>query len=73
IIIADGLKGFVGSENFSPTSLDKNRELGILIDNSGIIQTVSSTFDVDWNSGNQIQKIYPNKVPKRIKGGRISY
>ncbi len=53
IIIADGLKAFVGSENFSPTSLDRNRELGILIDDSRIIQVLSSTFDADWNSGNR--------------------
>ncbi len=56
IIIADGLKAFIGSENFSPTSLDKNRELGILVDNSGILQVLSSTFSDDWNSGMQTQK-----------------
>jgi cardiolipin synthase A/B len=51
IIVADGSKGFVGSENFSPTSLNRNRELGILTSNSRIVRTLSSTFSEDWNAG----------------------
>ena len=51
IIIVDGIKAFIGSENFSPTSLDKNRELGILVYDPGVLQVLSSTFDDDWNSG----------------------
>ena len=54
IIIVDSIKAFIGSENFSPTSLDKNRELGILVDDSGILQVLSSTFNDDWNSGSDV-------------------
>lgn len=53
IIIVDGIKAFIGSENFSPTSLDKNRELGIIIGDPGVLQVLSSTFNADWYSGNQ--------------------
>ncbi len=52
MIIADGSKAFIGSVNISPASLDRNRELGILVDDSRIIQILSSAFDDDWNSGN---------------------
>lgn len=53
LVIADGLKAFVGSENFSPTSLDANRELGILVNDSSILRVMSSTFDADWKAGEQ--------------------
>ena len=51
IMIADGSRAFVGSENFSPTSINRNRELGILISDSTSIQILSTTFNKDWSSG----------------------
>ena len=51
LIIADRSRAFVGSENFSPTSMDRNRELGILVNNPQILQTLSTTFDKDWIAG----------------------
>lgn len=44
-------KAFVGSENFSPASLDKNRELGIIlrmVPDAGLLDTLNRTFSVDW-------------------------
>jgi phosphatidylserine/phosphatidylglycerophosphate/cardiolipin synthase-like enzyme len=41
---------FVGSENFSATSLDENRELGILIADQTVIATLAQTFQQDWSS-----------------------
>jgi phosphatidylserine/phosphatidylglycerophosphate/cardiolipin synthase-like enzyme len=56
MILADygtaGARAFVGSENFSPTSLDKNRELGIILKQSadaGLLSTISRTFSDDWS------------------------
>jgi cardiolipin synthase len=48
MIIADGKLAFVGSENFSTTSLDKNRELGVLVTDSQILSTLQQTFQSDW-------------------------
>jgi phosphatidylserine/phosphatidylglycerophosphate/cardiolipin synthase-like enzyme len=39
---------FLGSENFSSTSLDKNRELGIILNDSGIMSSIEGTFKTDW-------------------------
>lgn len=47
LIIADGSEGFVGSENVSTTSLDKNRELGILISKASVLSTLANTFSSD--------------------------
>lgn len=48
VVIADESAAFVGSENFSSTSLDLNRELGILIDDPAMIGSLSATFSGDW-------------------------
>lgn len=48
IIVVDGQKAFVGSENISTASLDRNRELGVLIADSNVINTLQQTFQQDW-------------------------
>ena len=48
IIVVDGQKAFVGSENISTASLERNRELGILVSDSGVINTLQQTFQQDW-------------------------
>lgn len=47
-IIADGMRAFLGSENFSATSLDHNRELGIMVVRSSLIAALSSVFLQDF-------------------------
>jgi hypothetical protein len=41
-------KIFLGSENFSDGSLNSNRELGLIISDSAVINGVESTFDADF-------------------------
>ena len=41
-------RAYVGSENFSSTSLDKNRELGIIVEEKEIIDRIHSIFNIDW-------------------------
>src|SRR5579859_645023 len=48
IIVVDGKQAFVGSENISTYSLDKNRELGILLTDSSVLCTLQQTFQQDW-------------------------
>jgi cardiolipin synthase len=50
MMVVDGTKAFVGSENISTTSLTKNRELGILISDTSVISTLQSTFQSDLNN-----------------------
>ena len=50
LIVADGTLGFVGSENFSATSLDENREVGLLIADTSTLATLNSTFQSDWSN-----------------------
>ncbi len=48
IIVVDGAQAFVGSENISGQSLDQNRELGIIVSDSGVLNTLQQTFQGDW-------------------------
>jgi phosphatidylserine/phosphatidylglycerophosphate/cardiolipin synthase-like enzyme len=51
MLVADGKAAYVGSENFSQTSLDKNREVGVILVEGSSIAPLSSTFDKDWAIG----------------------
>ncbi|RZD18047.1 MAG: GTP-binding protein [Candidatus Acididesulfobacter diazotrophicus] len=41
-------KAFIGSENFTYTSLNKNREVGIIIYNDQLINKLKNQFNNDW-------------------------
>lgn len=49
VLIVDDRLAFVGSENLSATSLDSNRELGVLIANPRAVAALSKTFRTDWS------------------------
>src|SRR5579875_2063354 len=53
-IVADygtsAAKVFLGSENFSDNSLNHNRELGLIISDSGVLTGVENAFDTDFGS-----------------------
>lgn len=47
-LVIDGRRAFIGSENFSAPSLDINRELGVEIQNAGIVSAVAGTLRADF-------------------------
>jgi len=49
VIVADGRRAFVGSQNLSAASLDDNRELGIIVADQRVIGTLEDTFNGDWS------------------------
>ena len=44
-------KVFIGSENFSGTSLDSNRELGLIISDPAVLSAIAGTFAADFRAG----------------------
>ena len=44
-------KVFIGSENFSSTSLDRNRELGLIFSGPAVLSAIASTFAADFQRG----------------------
>jgi phosphatidylserine/phosphatidylglycerophosphate/cardiolipin synthase-like enzyme len=51
LIAIDGVRAFVGSENLSPTSLDHNREVGVVIADPAALAILEQTFDDDLAMG----------------------
>ena len=47
----DGATAYVGSVNFTRASLDDNRELGILFDDTSLVSRVAATIAADWRRG----------------------
>ena len=44
-------KVFIGSENFSSTSLNDNRELGLIISSRAVMSVIAATFAGDFRNG----------------------
>jgi phosphatidylserine/phosphatidylglycerophosphate/cardiolipin synthase-like enzyme len=51
VIVADGTTAYMGSENLSSTSLDHNREVGVIVTDPASIAPLTQTFDKDWAAG----------------------
>jgi len=51
IVLADDGRVYIGSQNFTATSLDQNREIGILISDPHGLARVADIFDADFEDG----------------------
>jgi cardiolipin synthase A/B len=51
VIVADGARAYLGSENLSQTSLDKNREVGVIVTDDSSIAPLRTSFETDWAAG----------------------
>lgn len=52
-MVVGHLVGFVGSENFTWTSLERNREVGLLV-RGAILRRLRQVFDHDWRRGHPL-------------------
>jgi phosphatidylserine/phosphatidylglycerophosphate/cardiolipin synthase-like enzyme len=50
-LVVDGVRAYVGSENFTYQSLNQNRELGLIVTDAASVQTIASTIAADYASG----------------------
>jgi phosphatidylserine/phosphatidylglycerophosphate/cardiolipin synthase-like enzyme len=51
VIVADGARAYLGSENLSTNSLDNNRELGVIVTDATSVAPLTTTFETDWAAG----------------------
>jgi cardiolipin synthase A/B len=49
-MLVDDARAYLGSINLSWTSLDKNREVGVIATERAGLDTVRSTFETDWSA-----------------------
>jgi hypothetical protein len=74
-IVADGATVFIGSENISSTSLDKNREMGLILTDRAVVAVVEQAFASD--SGGAPSPLSPPPAtpvatPTQTNGGQTS-
>ena len=55
-LILSGRRALVESENFSTTSLDRNRELGIIVTSPKIVSSLKATFERDYTGATPFEK-----------------
>lgn len=55
LILADGQVAFIGSQNYTSTSLDQNREVGVTISGPSNIERLQRTFERDFAMGIPVQ------------------
>lgn len=51
LILVDDAQAYVGSVNLSTQSMDENRELGVILTEQNILQSLATTFQTDWGKG----------------------
>lgn len=55
VIIVDQKRAILGSINFTKPSLNDNRELSVLTEQTDIVNQLMNTFDKDWRDTNKIR------------------
>ncbi len=48
LILVDGVRAYVGSHNLSWTSIERNREVGLVLTRPEAIEPLQDAFDTDW-------------------------
>lgn len=51
LILIDGERALIGSQNYTPTSMDQNREVGVIISSPANIQRLQRAFEKDFSMG----------------------
>nr|MDQ3327998.1 phospholipase D-like domain-containing protein [Chloroflexota bacterium] len=55
-ILVDRERAYIGSINFTATSMDQNRELGLITTTPDVIRQLGAAFDKDWAKGKPFRK-----------------
>ncbi|HWV24838.1 MAG TPA: phospholipase D-like domain-containing protein [Thermomicrobiales bacterium] len=49
VMAIDGETALIGSQNYTMTSLDRNREVGLIIDDPLLLERITAVFERDWS------------------------
>ncbi|MBM6596410.1 phospholipase D-like domain-containing protein [Microvirga pudoricolor] len=59
LIVADGKRAFLGSQNLDQPAFDLRREVGVLLHEAKTIQDVLEVFETDWRQSVRYEAPYP--------------
>jgi cardiolipin synthase len=53
-IIRDGKTAFIGSQSLRKLELEGRREVGIIVQNGGIVRKIQAVFEADWDKSKKV-------------------
>lgn len=56
-IVVDGTRFFIGSQNLRPVSMDRRREVGIIVEDDAMARKIERVFDEDWENATERQAL----------------
>ena len=56
-IVVDGSRFFIGSQNLRPVSLDRRREVGVIVEDDGMARKIERVFDEDWDNATDMRMV----------------
>lgn len=59
MMVADGSRAYLGSVNMSRTSIDRNREVGLVVHDAPAIEVMATTFEHDWSVAGTDWSLFP--------------
>ena len=69
LVLVDGQRAFVGSQNFSAVSLDANREVGVIVADTAVVAQLASVAQGDWDTAQEVRELLQEGVRHIIYGG----
>jgi phosphatidylserine/phosphatidylglycerophosphate/cardiolipin synthase-like enzyme len=64
-IVQDGRRAFVGSQSLRRLELDDRREIGLVVDEPGVVDQIARVFAWDWARAGQ-RKRKPAAFPRAV-------
>ncbi len=61
-IVVDGVRFSIGSQNLRKTSLDRRREVGIVVEDPAVARKIERVFDEDWIHATDLNAILETRV-----------
>jgi cardiolipin synthase len=56
-VVVDGTRFFIGSQNIRPTSLDRRREVGLVVEDDAMARKIERVFDEDWENATDMRTV----------------
>ena len=56
-VVVDGSRFFIGSQNIRPVSLDRRREVGMVVDDDAMARKIERVFDEDWDNATDMRMV----------------
>lgn len=52
-IVVDGTRFFIGSQNLRPVSMDRRREVGLIVEDDAMARKIDRVFEEDWETATE--------------------